>query len=57
MLKNLHLLDDWTFCHGEGDPETKRACVMSAFSVLNGEEFSDVSSLRAPPDANNSQRN
>lgn len=37
MLKNLHFLDDWTFVAGEGDPVSKRACAMTAFSVLNGE--------------------
>ena len=43
MLKNLNLLDDWTFVRGEGNPKDKTACAMSAFSILNGEAFSDSS--------------
>ncbi len=38
---NLHLLDDWTFVSGQGYEPAKRACVMSAYSMLTGQEFSD----------------
>ena len=40
-MKNVHLLDSWTFCRGSGDPAQQRACTMSAYSVLMGQEFSD----------------
>ena len=40
-MKNVHLLDDWTFVHGVGDVEAKAACVMSAYAFLMGQEFND----------------
>lgn len=47
-MMNLRLLDDWTFVRGAGSPAEKKACAMSAFSILDGEHFSDHSPCVSP---------